>query len=96
MLMNHKTLTLTLDELIMKYGEFKSADEKIAKVENGVITALKEGKTTITVKFDGKEKTYNLVVIKNPETGDNAMIFMVLGLIGLVGAAVTTNKLRHN
>jgi len=95
-IMNHKTLTLKLDELIIKYGEFKVADEKIAKVENGVITALKEGKTTITVKFDGKEKTYNLTVVKNPETGDSAMIFMVLGLIGLVGAAVTTNKLRHN
>lgn len=94
--MNQKTLDLKLDELIIKYGEFKVADEAIAKVENGVITALKEGKTTITVKFDGKEKTYNLTVVKNPETGDNAMIFMVLGLIGLAGAAVTTNKLRHN
>lgn len=94
--MNHKSLTLKLDELIIKYGEFKVADEKLAKVEKGVITALKEGKTTITVKFDGKEKTYNLTVFKNPETGDNAMIFMVLGLIGLAGAAVTTNKLRHN
>lgn len=94
--MNHKTLTLELNELIMKYGEFKSADEKVAKVENGVITALKEGKTTITVKFDGKEKTYNLTVIKNPETGDNAAIYMILAMIGLVGAVVTTNKLRHN
>jgi len=94
--MNHKTLTLKLDELIMKYGEFKVADEKVAKVENGVITALKEGKTTITVKFDGKEKTYNLTVVKNPETSDNAMIFMVLALIGLAGTALTANKLRHN
>jgi len=91
-----QTKTIEVDELVKQYGEFKSSDEKIATVSGNVIKAVAEGKAKITVTFNGETKTINLTVVKNPETGDNAMIFMVLGLIGLVGAAVTTNKLRHN
>ncbi len=91
-----QTKEIAVDELVKKYGEFKSSDEKIATVNGNVIKAVAEGKAKITVTFNGETKTINLTVTKNPETGDNAMIFMVLGLIGLVGAAVTTNKLRHN
>ncbi|MBQ9072332.1 MAG: hypothetical protein IJY25_04175 [Bacilli bacterium] len=33
---------------------------------------------------------------KNPDTGDNVMLFIILGIFGLVGTAIATNKLRKN
>lgn len=41
-----------------------SADEKIAKVEDGVITAISSGKTTITVDANGKVRKIEVTVTK--------------------------------
>ena len=41
---------------------YKSADEKIAKIENGILTAIKSGKTKITLLAEGKKFTTTVTV----------------------------------
>ena len=45
--------------------QWSSADERVARVDkNGLVTALMEGKTTITLKIAGKTATCDLIVEK--------------------------------
>ena len=41
---------------------YKSADEKIAKIDNGILTAIKSGKTKITLSAEGKTFTTTVTV----------------------------------
>lgn len=66
--------TVTPDSVVNKAVTWKSNNEEIAKVdENGIITAIKEGKTTITVttKQNNKTATINVNVHK---LGENQKI----------------------
>lgn len=51
------------DEDITTVAAYSSADETIATVANGVITAVTEGSTTITVGYGGLTETVNVTVI---------------------------------
>lgn len=50
----------------------------------------------VSVKVTFKKEEIKTNDVKNPNTGDNVMLFVVLGLIGLIGSAVATIKLRKN
>ena len=86
---------------------WKSSNEKVAKVSSsGVVTAVAEGKATITVttKDGSKTATCEVTVIKDttispekiPQTGiKNGLIFTFVALIGIgVIAFVKYNKLK--
>lgn len=45
---------------------WKSSDEEVATVKDGVVTALKEGKTTITATIDGISETCEVTVKEIP------------------------------
>jgi len=65
-------------------------DGKEVKVTDNTFE-MPDSDVTVTATFEAAAKG-----TKNPATGDNTAIYMVLGIIGLMGAAVTTKKLRNN
>ncbi|WP_409179219.1 Ig-like domain-containing protein [Brevibacillus fortis] len=50
------------EEIVTKDAEWTVEDPEIATVENGVVTALESGKTTITVEYGGETITINITV----------------------------------
>ncbi|QUG40575.1 S8 family serine peptidase [Psychrobacillus sp. INOP01] len=52
---------------VTKDATYTVADPKVATVTDGLVTAKAAGKTTITVKYGGNEKTVN-VTVTNPPT----------------------------
>ncbi|MBW5470976.1 phage tail protein [Brevibacillus formosus] len=50
------------EEIVTKDAEWTVEDPEIATVENGVVTALESGKTTITVEYGGETITVNITV----------------------------------
>lgn len=79
---------INVAELVKKYGQFTSSDETVATLNGNVIKALKEGKATITVTFNGQVKNINLQVIKSPKTGDNILIYLVIAFASIIGLSV--------
>jgi len=65
-------------------------DGKEVKVTDNTFE-MPESDVTVTAIFEAVAKG-----TKNPDTGDNTAIYMVLAIIGLMGAIVTTKKLRNN
>jgi len=53
---------------------WSSSDETVATVENGLLKALKAGKTTITAKVGDKEASYELTVEEKKSTTGNPVI----------------------
>ena len=49
---------------ILKYGTWSVSDNTVVSVNNGVITGLKKGTSTVKVKFGGDTKTYDVTVSK--------------------------------
>lgn len=94
--------TVSPESTTDKSVTFKSNDTRIATVdENGLVTGIKAGKTTITVKTtDGSEKTARVVVhVDQPVTGvslDLEEIRIAVGYHGKVKAILepkgATNK----
>lgn len=58
---------------------YKSADEKIAKIENGILTAIKSGKTKISLTAEGKTFTTTVTVKDRPITLDEKQKTLMLG-----------------
>ena len=50
----------------------------------------------VTVKVTFEKEAAAKGDVLPPKTGDSAALFMVLGIIGLIGTAVTAKKLRNN
>lgn len=50
------------EEIVTKDAEWTVEDPEVATVENGVVTALESGKTTITVEYGGETITINITV----------------------------------
>ncbi|TKI58698.1 DNRLRE domain-containing protein [Brevibacillus antibioticus] len=50
------------EEIVTKDAEWTVEDPEIATVENGVVTALESGKTTITVEYGGETITIKITV----------------------------------
>ncbi|EJL21040.1 Ig-like domain-containing protein [Brevibacillus sp. BC25] len=50
------------EEIVTKDAEWTVEDPEIATIENGVVTALESGKTTITVEYGGETITINITV----------------------------------
>lgn len=57
-----ETYDTKLDYQIIKYGTWTIADNTVVSVNNGVITGLKKGTTTVKVQFGSDVKTYKVVV----------------------------------
>ncbi len=57
-----ETYDTQLDYQIIKYGTWTIADNTVVSVNNGVITGLKKGTTTVKVQFGSDVKTYKVVV----------------------------------
>lgn len=75
-------------ENFIEGGEFKGeVDEKFISEE--IAVEEKDGVTYIGESIPKEE-------VKNPDTGDNVMLFVILGLMSLVAAGYATNKLRKN
>lgn len=57
-------------------SEWKSSNEQIAKVENGIITGVAEGEAEITVTYEGQEEKFDVSVGGEVEYGfrENIMI----------------------
>lgn len=77
-----------------------SSDESVAIVdENGVVTALKAGKVTITViANDEFETSFDLEVLSevSPQTGTNSIIgYIILGIVSLIGIMIIVVKRRQ-
>ena len=72
---------------------YVGADDKEVEIKDGIFTMPDED-VTVKVTFE-KEAAAKGDVIP-PKTGDNTGLFMILGVIGLMGAAVTAKKLRNN
>lgn len=73
---------------------YVGADKKEVEIKDGKFV-MPEEDVTVTVTFE-KEEVKETVKEENPNTGDSVMLFVIFGLIGLVGTAVATNKLRKN
>lgn len=57
-------LGLSVD--VLKYGVVKIDDDQIINYADGKITAIKVGKTKLTVTLNGQVKTYDIVVTAKP------------------------------
>ncbi|MBP3574425.1 MAG: leucine-rich repeat protein [Prevotella sp.] len=66
------TATVTPEDATDKTVTWTSSDETVAKVVNGVVSALKTGKTTITAKSGEVSATCEITVI--PATGINGVV----------------------
>jgi len=93
---------INLPDVVKQYGVFASSDEKIAAINKNVITAVEEGTSKITVEFDGKTKVINLTVKKaaasqttNPNTGDNVLMYLIIGIISVIGLAKISSKTKR-
>ena len=74
---NTVELNELLDDIVKgREAEGTSNDENIAKIENGKVVALKEGKTNLTVTTDSGHYIHNisLTVIKKEETNKKGII----------------------
>lgn len=75
-------------EKFIEGGEFKGEiDEKF--LSEDLETKVIDGVTYIGESIPKEE-------VKTPETGDNVMLFVILGLISLIAAGYAANKLRKN
>ena len=80
------------DELDLSNVTWTSEDDSIARIENGKILGLKEGRTKITgVSSDGLTSyEIDVTVIKNPVTNSMTYIGIGLILILVLGTALFT------
>lgn len=69
-----KILFSPQDTTVDKTAVWSSSDETVATVENGLLKALKAGKTTITAKVGDKEASYELTVEEKKSTAGNPVI----------------------
>ena len=74
-------------------SDYTSSDESIAKVDsNGLITAIGEGNTTITIKVDGIEESKIINVTVNNYTLTLSKSAFELGLIDTDTITITNNE----
>lgn len=78
--------------------EFVKGGEFVGKVDEKFVSEDLEAKVIDGVTYIGESIPKEEVKeeVKNPDTGDNIMLFVILGLISLITAGYTINKLRKN
>ncbi|MBO4782925.1 MAG: extracellular solute-binding protein, partial [Lachnospiraceae bacterium] len=85
---SNKTLSLKGGEsygLTLKgntIAEWKSSDESVATVNNGTVTALKKGKSTITAKVGSKKYTCKVTVTEDAAVSDEPIELTIWCLSG--------------
>ena len=86
-----------LEDATDKTVVWSSSDEKIAKVENGKVTAVAEGEAVITVKAGDKTATCKVTVVKDTGTGvaSAAPAVAVLAVLSAVAVAGVCLKKRR-
>ena len=95
----NETYQLNLNSSNNSLIEYKSLNEEIVSInENGLITALKEGETTIVVKLNSIEKNINVKVVNENETnndGCNGSIYTTSGIksfISIIGLILVIKR----
>ena len=85
------------EEATDKTVVWSSSDEKIAKVENGKVTAVAEGEAVITVEAGDKTATCKVTVVKDTGTGvaSAAPAVAVLAVLSAVAVAGVCLKKRR-
>lgn len=100
------SVTISIPTTLEKVKEGYTRKYVIVRVHNGVTDIIDDVKInddgTLTFKTD-KFSTYALayqdiekVNASNPNTGDNVLTFIIIGLVSLIVAAFAMNKLRKN
>lgn len=84
------TATVKPDDATDKTVTWSSSDESVAKVDNGKVTALKSGKTTITAKCGGKtaECSVTVTVPASSVTLDKTSLSLSVGETAQLTATV--------
>lgn len=62
------TVSVTPEDAEDKTIEWKSSDNKIATVENGLVKAVAEGETTVTATTNGKSDSCKIIVKAQEES----------------------------
>ena len=83
---------------------FSSSDEDVVTVsEDGIITAKKQGKATITASYDGGTYEWTVNVsspvtdkVENPKTADSILLTVSTLLISVLATVVAIFKVKHN
>lgn len=92
-------ISIEIDEDLQKYDAYKVVyinDE--GKVEETLDAKLVDGKIVFETTHLSTYGIvgYNNVEVKNPETGDNVVTYILVGLMSLVAFGYASNKLRKN
>lgn len=59
------TVSIKPEDVQDKDVDWESSDEKIVKVDDGIITAIREGEAVITVKSNKKSDSCKVTVVKS-------------------------------